>query len=79
MTCAERWAARIMPPDLMMLMRHESIETTMRFCVGRNALKTAKTPWEARNQATFGNTQEKLGSYIPVEATKVGTATYLNK
>jgi len=25
----ERWAARIMPPDLMVLMRHESIETTL--------------------------------------------------
>ena len=23
----ERWASRIMPPDLMVLMRHESIET----------------------------------------------------
>jgi len=43
----ERWAARIMPPDLMVLMRHESIETTLRYYVGRNAANTAKTLWRA--------------------------------
>ena len=52
----ERWATRIMPPDLMILMRHESIETTMRFYVGRNAQNTAKTLWAAHNKANFGNT-----------------------
>ena len=36
----ERWATRIMPPDLMILMRHESISTTMRYYVGRNAQNT---------------------------------------
>ena len=39
----QRWAARIMPPDLMVLMRHESIETTLRYYVGRNAQTTATT------------------------------------
>ena len=52
----ERWAARIMPPDLMILMRHENIDMTMRFYVGRNAQNTAKTLWEAHKRATFGNT-----------------------
>ena len=47
----ERWAARIMPPDLMILMRHENIETTMRYYVGRNAQNTAKTLWEAHQRA----------------------------
>ena len=32
----ERWASRLMPTDLMALMRHESIETTLRYYVGRN-------------------------------------------
>lgn len=52
----ERWAARIMPPDLMMLMRHENIETTLRYYVGRNAQTTAKTLWEAHKRAGAGNT-----------------------
>jgi integrase len=51
----ERWATRIMPTDLMALMRHESIETTLRYCVGRNAQNTAKTLWEAHRKALGGN------------------------
>ena len=50
----ERWAARIMPPDLMILMRHENIETTMRYYVGRNAQNTAKTLWEAHRRIAAG-------------------------
>lgn len=38
-TFGERWAMKVMPHILMQLMRHESIETTMRFYAGRNALK----------------------------------------
>lgn len=37
----ERWAQRILPQQLMELMRHESIETTLKFYVGQNAQKTA--------------------------------------
>jgi len=33
----ERWAARIMPAVLQQLMRHESIDTTMKYYVGRDA------------------------------------------
>lgn len=36
-TFAQRWAARVMPPILQHLMRHSSIETTMRFYVGSSA------------------------------------------
>ena len=43
----ERWSSRMMPPVLMELMRHESIETTMRFYVGRNAQSTADVLYEA--------------------------------
>jgi len=40
-----------MPPVLMQLMRHESIETTMRFYVGRSVQATADVVWEAYEQA----------------------------
>jgi integrase len=42
----ERWASRVMPQVLMELMRHESIDTTMKFYVGRNAQSTAALLWE---------------------------------
>jgi integrase len=55
----ERWAARVMPNVLQELMRHESISTTMKFYVGRNAERTADAVWAARDQNgnTFGNSQ----------------------
>lgn len=42
----ERWSTKIMPAQLMELMRHESIETTMKYYVGRNAERTAAILWE---------------------------------
>lgn len=36
-TFAQRWASRVMPPILQHLMRHSSIETTMKFYVGSSA------------------------------------------
>jgi integrase len=51
----ERWAARVMPAVLQELMRHESIETTLRYYVGRNAQNTAKTLWQAHKKAVGGN------------------------
>jgi integrase len=38
----DRWALRVMPPILMQLMRHESIDTTMRFYVGRSVEATTE-------------------------------------
>lgn len=43
----ERWAPRVMPTTLQLMMRHESIETTLRFYVGRNAQTAAKIIWQA--------------------------------
>jgi integrase len=51
-----RWAARLMPQQLMELMRHESITTTMRFYVGRNATTTADALWAA-HEAAGGSVQ----------------------
>lgn len=43
----ERWARRVMPVVLKELMRHESIETTLKFYVGVNAKETARVLREA--------------------------------
>jgi len=51
-----RWAQRVMPPVLKELMRHESIDTTMKFYVGRNAEAMAKLLWSEFGQKTEGNT-----------------------
>jgi hypothetical protein len=40
-----------MPQVLMELMRHESIDTTLRYYVGRNAQQTASVLWGAHKQA----------------------------
>ena len=47
----ERWASRVMPAVLMELMRHESIDTTLKFYVGRDAQRTAEILWEAHAAA----------------------------
>jgi integrase len=58
----DRWALRVMPRVLMQLMRHESIETTMRYYVGRSVQATADVVWEAYRRATEQpkNTQASL-------------------
>jgi integrase len=48
----ERWAALVEVHLLRELMRHESLETTMRFYIGRNADRTAEAchaAWRAKN------------------------------
>lgn len=53
----ERWSAKVMPQVLMLLMRHESIDTTMKFYVGRNAKTAAQVLWDAYSlQGEIGNT-----------------------
>ena len=60
-----RWAERVMPQVLMELMRHESIDTTLRYYVGRNAQTTAGILWAAAGMdvkevgATLGATPPK--------------------
>ena len=46
----ERWSIRVMPKVLKELMRHRSIETTMRYYVGKNAEQTADVLWAAVEQ-----------------------------
>lgn len=47
----ERWSARLMPAQLMELMRHESIDTTLSYYVGRNAERTAAILWDEHEKA----------------------------
>jgi len=42
-----RWSELVMPAKLQELMRHESIDTTMSYYVGRNAQTTAAALYEA--------------------------------
>lgn len=42
-----RWAAKVMPPILQHLMRHRSIETTLRYYVGSSADQASRAVWEA--------------------------------
>ncbi len=57
-----RWSTRVMPIVLQQLMRHESIDTTLRYYVGRDAEATADAVWEAAAKLpgnTFGNSAPK--------------------
>jgi len=53
-----RWSRRLMPTILRELMRHESIDTTMKYYVGVNAEATADELWKAVGN-TLGNTPPK--------------------
>lgn len=55
----ERWAEMIMPKQLMELMRHESIETTMKYYVGANAKATSRILREAITKKREGQTARK--------------------
>jgi integrase len=58
----QRWASRVMPQVLMELMRHESIETTMAYYVGRNAQTTAEVLWAVHSGKQNGNTRQNRAS-----------------
>jgi integrase len=57
----ERWSSRIMPQVLMALMRHESIDTTMRYYVGRNANTVADAVWAAVEKRQEGTVLSTIG------------------
>jgi integrase len=59
-----RWSSRVMPAVLQQLMRHESIETTLRYYVGRNAESTAEVVWQAFESGnTSGNTLPEMADF----------------
>ncbi len=51
-----RWARWLMPQELMVLMRHESIETTLRYYVEIEAEGLARKMRESMPAAESGNT-----------------------
>jgi len=53
-----RWARRVMPTVLRELMRHATIDTTMRYYVGQNAEATAETLWDSLGNNS-GNSGQK--------------------
>lgn len=53
-----RWAQLVMPHVLMQLMRHESLETTQRYYLGKNADAASDLIWDAVAN-TSANTDEK--------------------
>ena len=61
----DRWSHRVMPAVLMQLMRHKSIETTMKYYVGRNTERLANEIWDAF-AANSGRAQgDTLGDNSP--------------
>lgn len=58
-----RWSTRVMPAVLKELLRHRSIDTTMRYYVGQNAQATADVIWEAHSLAQKSNS---LGNSRPI-------------
>jgi len=60
----ERWSSRIMPKELM---RHKSIDTTMRFYVAQNADKTVSILWAAYNEQNEASMQVLVSSPEPVD------------
>lgn len=58
----ERWAKRVMPTILQQMMRHEQVETTLRYYVGTNAENVARTIYEAQSGNNLGNNPVVPGS-----------------
>ncbi len=69
----ERWSLKVMPQVLMQLMRHESMETTLKFYVGRNAEKAAEAIWQTVAQLgdVSGDTAENCKKSEKPEKTQV--------
>lgn len=72
----ERWAVRVMPQVLQELMRHESIQTTLKYYVGRNAERTADVLWEAHEAAKSGRNGNTLGNTAPIASEDNADASF---
>ena len=71
----DRWAPRVMPIVLQELMRHESIETTLKYYVGRNAEATADAIWagyESKATACEDRSMHTLMHSRPTEPIQSG-------
>jgi len=59
-----RWSKRVMPATLMQLMRHKSIETTMKYYVEHSADDLAADLW-AMEEKDLGNTLGNIRGFAP--------------
>lgn len=66
----DRWSRRLMPADLQQLMRHESIETTMRFYVGSEAESIADRLWHAVGDTSGDTPRNPAPKTAPVSHSK---------
>src|SRR5690606_17367944 len=62
----DRWARRVMPATLGLLMRHESISTTLTCYAGSDAEAAAQAAWEA--VASTNPSTNDTGDKTPSEA-----------
>lgn len=60
-----RWARRVMPAELMHLMRHQDIKTTMTFYVGHDATVTAAALWDSLG-TNLGTSRENKAAREPI-------------
>lgn len=67
-----RWARLVMPQELMQLMRHESIETTMRYYVDLDAQETSERLWNIVTKQKTGDTSGDTGKRLPKKRQKTG-------
>jgi integrase len=74
----ERWSLRVMPRVLMELMRHESIETTLKFYVGHNAERTADAAWEAYEAAQARQQKPNVNTLVNCQAESAAEASPRN-
>jgi len=57
-----RWSKHLMPAQLKKLMRHATIDTTLKYYVGVNAQSTAEMLW-----AALGDTSGDTSSSVPAD------------
>jgi len=55
-----RWSSRVMPAVLQQMMRHATIQTTLKFYVGRDAQAAADVIHEAYRKAEMGNDSSNI-------------------
>ena len=65
----------MMPQTLMELMRHESIDTTLKFYVGWNAQATPEVLWKAAEKAGLGTILGTTAEKRPLRFEDVETNT----
>lgn len=56
---ATRWASRVKPPTLMLLMRHEVIETTLKYYVAQDADDVASELWREHKCSPVLSNEQK--------------------